>query len=79
MVFNILQCILHIFHLQLYNALKGSLTQAEAVNYLDFNPEESNENVTLLGLKPEHLLHKDSHKKSLHQVQCTSYAKASNK
>lgn len=51
---------------QLYEALKESLAQAEAVNYLDFHPEGGEQAATLLGLKPEHLIG-EHQKKSVHQ------------
>ncbi|CAH3124937.1 unnamed protein product [Porites lobata] len=51
---------------QLYEALKESLAQAEAVNYLDFHPEGGEQAATLLGLKAEHLTG-ECQRKSLHQ------------
>ena len=53
---------------QLYEALKVSLAQAEALDYLDFHPEGGEQSATLLGLKPEHLLSGEHQKKSIHQV-----------
>ncbi|XP_073233389.1 HAUS augmin-like complex subunit 4 [Porites lutea] len=51
---------------QLYEALKESLAQAEAVNYLDFHPEGGDQAATFLGLKAEHLTG-ECQRKSLHQ------------
>ena len=51
----------------MYEALKESLAQAEAVNYLDFHPEGGEQAATLLGLKAEHLTG-ECQRKSLHQV-----------
>ena len=42
--------------------MKDALTSAEAVDYLDFNPEVGESGVTLLGLKPEQLQKNDAHK-----------------
>lgn len=53
---------------QLYEALKVSLAQAEALDYLDFHPEGGKQSATLLGLKAEHLLSGEHQKKSIHQV-----------
>jgi len=51
---------------QLYEALKASLAQAEALDYLDFHPEGGEQSATLLGLKKEHLT--GEHEKiSVHQ------------
>lgn len=52
---------------QLYEALKVSLAQAEALDYLDYHPEGGEQSATLLGLKPEHLLSGEHQKKSIHQ------------
>ncbi|KAL9976210.1 hypothetical protein ACROYT_G013482 [Oculina patagonica] len=52
---------------QLYESLKESLAQAEALDYLEFHPEGGEQSATLLGLKPEHLLTGEHHKKSIHQ------------
>lgn len=51
---------------QLFEALKESLAQAEALDYLDFHPEGGERSVSLLGLKAEHII-SQCHKKSLHQ------------
>ena len=53
---------------QLYEALKVSLAQAEALDYLDFHPEGGEQSATLLGLKAEHLLSGEHQKRSIHQV-----------
>lgn len=58
---------------QLYEALKVSLAQAEAVDYLDFHPEGGEQSATLLGLKAEHLLSGEHQKKSIHQVSFISF------
>jgi len=51
---------------QLYEALKASLAQAEALDYLDFHPEGGEQSATLLGLRKEHLT--GEHEKiSVHQ------------
>ena len=57
---------------QLYEALKVSLAQAEALDYLDFHPEGGKQSATLLGLKAEHLLSGEHQKKSIHQVHLIS-------
>lgn len=53
--------------LQLYEALKVSLAQAEALDYIDFHPEGGEQSATLLGLKAEQLLAGEHQRKSLHQ------------
>ena len=61
------------FNQQLYEALKESLAQAEALDYLEFHPEGGEHSATLLGLKAEHLLLTgERQKKSIHQVNFTS-------
>ncbi|KAK2556782.1 HAUS augmin-like complex subunit 4 [Acropora cervicornis] len=50
--------------MMLFEALKESLAQAQALDYLDFHPEGGERSVSLLGLKAEHII---SHKKSLYQ------------
>ncbi|CAB4037366.1 Hypothetical predicted protein, partial [Paramuricea clavata] len=47
---------------QTYQAMKEALTSAEAVDYLDFNPEVGGLDVTLLGLKADQLHKNDAHK-----------------
>jgi hypothetical protein len=42
--------------------MKEALTSAEAVDYLDFNPEVGGSDVTLLGLKADQLHKNDAHK-----------------
>ena len=42
--------------------MKRSLTAAETVHYLDFNPEVSGSDVTLFGLKAKQLKENDAHK-----------------
>ena len=57
-------------YFQLFEALKESFAQAEALDYLNFHPEGGEKTVTLLGLKAENLMGQH-HKKSVYQV-CTS-------
>ena len=45
-----------------YKAMKEALISAEAVDYLDFNPEISGTDVTLLGLKADRLYPNDANK-----------------
>ena len=58
----------NVLNQQLYEALKVSLAQAEALDYLEFHPEGGEQSATLLGLKAEHLLSGEHQKKSIHQV-----------
>ncbi|XP_068721228.1 HAUS augmin-like complex subunit 4 isoform X2 [Montipora capricornis] len=51
---------------QLFEALKESFAQAEALDYLNFHPEGGEKTVTLLGLKAENLMGQH-HKKSVYQ------------
>ncbi|EDO45924.1 predicted protein [Nematostella vectensis] len=50
----------------LYDALSSAISSAEAVHYLSFTPEGSDE-ITLLGLKQEDLVQNDSHKIKIQQ------------
>ncbi|XP_028392642.1 HAUS augmin-like complex subunit 4 [Dendronephthya gigantea] len=55
------------FSTQTYKAMKEALISAEAVDYLDFNPEISGTDVTLLGLKADRLHQSDPNKMLLQQ------------
>lgn len=69
---DFVHCMCIFLNQQLYESLKESLAQAEALDYLEFHPEGGEQSATLLGLKPEHLLTGEHHKKSIHQVHVTS-------